>query len=102
MTVSLAELLEQREELAHQIDAARRATKAHAVSEIRRLMAEHALTEEDVIQKPSARAAPKLGTKVPPKFRDPTSGVTWTGRGLKPLWLLAALESGQSLNDFAI
>jgi len=34
-------------------------------------------------------------------YRDPESGQTWSGRGLKPKWLAAALASGKTLADFA-
>lgn len=37
--------------------------------------------------------------KAPVKYRD-DSGNTWSGRGLKPRWLKAALDSGRSLEDF--
>ena len=49
-------------------------------------------------RKPSANA----GKKVAPKYRNPATGDTWTGRGLKPKWLVAALNSGRSLSDFAL
>jgi DNA-binding protein H-NS len=39
---------------------------------------------------------------VAPKYRDPASGKTWTGRGLKPKWVTEALESGKTLDDLAI
>jgi DNA-binding protein H-NS len=39
---------------------------------------------------------------VAPKYRDPETGTTWAGRGLKPRWLTAAMKSGKSLEDFAI
>jgi DNA-binding protein H-NS len=39
---------------------------------------------------------------VAPKYRDPETGATWAGRGLKPRWLTAALKSGKSLESFAI
>ena len=41
------------------------------------------------------------GKKAPVKYRD-ENGNGWTGRGLKPKWLTAALESGKSLEDFAV
>ena len=41
------------------------------------------------------------GRKVPPKYRGP-SGMTWAGRGAKPLWLVAALKKGKKLDDFLI
>jgi DNA-binding protein H-NS len=39
---------------------------------------------------------------VAPKYRDPETGATWAGRGLKPRWLTAAMKSGKSLDHFAI
>ncbi len=32
-------------------------------------------------------ASPLAGQKVPPKYRDPATGQTWTGRGKPPLWI---------------
>ena len=49
-------------------------------------------------RKPSANA----GKKVAPKYRNPATGDTWSGRGLKPKWLAAALNSGRSLSEFAL
>ena len=44
----------------------------------------------------------KRGT-VPPKYRNPANAdETWTGRGRKPKWVVAALEAGSSLDDFLI
>ncbi|GJL83761.1 MAG: histone-like nucleoid-structuring protein H-NS [marine bacterium B5-7] len=41
--------------------------------------------------------------KVAPKYRNPlNSSETWTGRGRKPLWVVAALDSGKKLQDLAI
>ncbi len=36
------------------------------------------------------------GTKVAAKYRDPTSGTSWTGRELKPKWVTSALATGKS------
>src|SRR6516225_2782600 len=41
------------------------------------------------------------GMKVPPKYRSP-SGETWSGRGAKPRWLVAAIKGGKKLDDFLI
>lgn len=50
-----------------------------------------------------ADAEAQLRTGHPPiKYRDPATGSTWTGRGLKPAWLVHALNSGGSLNDFLV
>jgi len=40
---------------------------------------------------------------VPPKYRNPAdASQTWTGRGRKPGWIVAALASGGNLDDFLI
>ena len=48
-----------------------------------------------------AAAAPS-GRKVAVKYRDEATGNTWSGRGLQPNWLKAALSEGRKLEDFAV
>lgn len=38
------------------------------------------------------KTAKANGKKVPAKYRDPKSGVTWTGRGRAPAWIAAAAD----------
>ncbi|MDP4300377.1 ParB/RepB/Spo0J family partition protein [Leptothrix discophora] len=35
----------------------------------------------------------------PVKYRHPTTGETWSGRGLKPRWLVQALDEGMTLDE---
>lgn len=46
-----------------------------------------------------AGAASKLLAKGV-RYRNPATGDTWTGRGLQPRWLKAALAGGATLDDF--
>jgi len=40
---------------------------------------------------------------VAPKYRNPQNpSETWAGRGLKPLWLAAAIKAGKKLEHFSI
>ena len=67
-------------------------------------MAEHGLTAADLAapaKKAGLKGGPKSGQKVAPKYRDPVSGATWSGRCLRPKWLSAALADGKALTDFA-
>ncbi len=41
------------------------------------------------------------GKKVAPKYRGP-NGEMWSGRGLKPRWLVEALKGGKKAEDFLI
>ncbi len=100
MAVSLSELLAQKDALERQIQAARSTAKANAIAQVRQLMSEHGLTTADLAQKSILRSP--SGKKVAAKYRDPVSGSTWTGRGLRPKWLTSALATGKSLTDFAI
>lgn len=101
MQPSLPELLAQKAALERVIQMTQAADKAAAIARVRQLMAEHGLTTADLVTKaPTKLGAP--GKKVAPKYQDPVSGVTWTGRGLKPKWLQAAIDAGKSVIDFAI
>jgi DNA-binding protein H-NS len=101
----LADLIAQKAALEQKIAEARREARAGAIAQIKALMAEHGLTLADLGGKaPAAASVPRArtGGKVPPKYRDPATGTTWSGRGLHPKWLKAALASGRKLSDFAI
>ena len=41
------------------------------------------------------------GRKIAPKYRG-RNGETWSGRGIMPRWLSAAIKGGADLEDFAI
>ena len=41
-----------------------------------------------------------LAGKQKVKYRNPATGETWSGRGLQPKWVVAALASGKKLEDF--
>ena len=47
-------------------------------------------------------ATARAGGKIVAKYRHPADGQTWTDRGLKPKWLLAALEAGRTQDEFLI
>jgi DNA-binding protein H-NS len=50
-----------------------------------------------------ARAPRRKYPRVYPKYQNPqVPSETWSGRGKTPRWLVAALEIGQKLEDFAI
>lgn len=109
---TLAELLAQKAALEEQIAEVQRTERAAAITQVRALMAEHGLTWQDIGGAPVRAAGPPPGRpgrasraaapRVEPKYRDPESQATWSGRGLKPRWLSAALAAGRSLDEFRI
>jgi DNA-binding protein H-NS len=56
------------------------------IDEIRAKVAEYGLTEKDIFGR--ARPANTTDKTAPvPKYRDPATGATWSGRGRPPRWL---------------
>ncbi|MDQ5959793.1 H-NS histone family protein [Sphaerotilus natans] len=103
------ELAREQAELERQIQETLRAERAGVIQQIKAMMAEHGLTVADLSSgKPGrpARSAASGDTaparKVAPKYRDPETGETWSGRGLKPKWLSHAIENGRTLEEFTI
>lgn len=95
---SYKELLQQRESLEREIEAARQRENGEAVAKARALIHEFGLTVDDVFGRKRGAAAQKdTGAKVAAKYRDPASGATWTGRGKPPKWI-----SGKNREEFVI
>ena len=100
---SLQDLLAKRAALEQEIEATQKRERQDAISKVKSLMSEHGLTAADLSSKsPSTKAGAAKGAKVAPKYRNAATGDTWSGRGLQPKWLKAALASGKKITDFAI
>ena len=110
MANRLNDLLAKRAELEKQILEVQREERASAIAEVKSLMAQHGLTLADLGTRSAASTAKAGGAakaggpakKVAPKYRDPATSQTWTGRGLQPTWLRQALAGGAKLADFLI
>ena len=107
---TLAELLAQRDELEAKIQATFQTERADAIAEVKALMQENGLTLSDIgggggkvraKAKAATEATTKPKTKVQAKYRD-GGGNSWSGRGLQPRWLKAALVAGKKIEDFAV
>lgn len=91
------ELKAQKVELDQLIEEARKAEVGAAIQKIRSLMAEFNISVADLSGKSRETVGKKAGGKVAPKYRDPVSAATWTGRGKAPRWI-----EGKDRNDFLI
>jgi DNA-binding protein H-NS len=101
----LGELLAQKAALEQQIAEVQREQRSEAIGKVKALMSEYGLTVADIGSKPTPAPTKRAGGptgKVAAKYRNPATGDTWSGRGLKPKWLSAALADGKSLTDFTI
>ncbi|MEO8188545.1 MAG: H-NS histone family protein [Burkholderiaceae bacterium] len=90
------ELLAQRQALDNQIDQARQREVSDAVTKVRTLVEEFGLTQSDVFGS-GRKGRSQAGRKVAPKYRDPETNLTWTGRGRQPKWI-----QGKNVNDYLI
>lgn len=92
---SYKELLAQRELLDKQIKEAIQREKADGIAKAKLIIEQYQLTAADLFSRKAA--AKSSGGKVAPKYRNPATGETWTGRGKAPKWI-----EGRDRSNFAI
>ena len=97
MTTSLKQLLAEQAALEQKISEVRATERSEAIAKIHELLEENALTQGDLFPSKSSTKAGKTKTKVAPKYLDPVTGNTWSGRGLAPKWL-----AGKNKEDYLI
>lgn len=93
---SYAAIKQQIAKLEAQASALRNQEAAKVIASIRQHIVDFELSPEDIF--PSLRLATSK-TKKPtkprePKYKDPKTGATWTGRGKPPAWMSAAIKNG--------
>jgi len=87
---SYKELLAQREKLEKQIEEAKSREYAEVLNEIKQKMADYGISLSELGSGRAAKGAAKVARPragVAPKYRDPDSGSTWSGRGKPPRWI---------------
>ncbi len=84
-----AELKAQIAKLQAQADEARRSEVANVIAEIKQKIAEFGLSAQDLgYAEGPRRGRPPKKAPLPPKYQDPKSGNTWSGRGKPPKWIV--------------
>ncbi|MCB6183063.1 H-NS histone family protein [Leeia sp. TBRC 13508] len=107
MTIQLNELtLEQLTELRLSIDkeiASRKTNEANALVQlVQQRAAQLGVSVEDLLSIASKKGGQFKPTGVA-KYANPSNPAdTWTGKGRKPLWFIAALEEGKSAEELEI
>jgi DNA-binding protein H-NS len=82
---SYKELLAQREQLDKQIKEAVQREKADGIAKAKEIIEQYGLSASDLFSRKSGVRS--SSGKVAPKYRDPSTGDTWTGRGKAPKWI---------------
>lgn len=98
---TLKELTERRAALDAEIEKLQSTARSAAIAQVKELMTQFGLDASDITSAGGAKAKRKSGA-VAPKYRDVRTGETWSGRGLQPKWLKAAIADGASLDDYKI
>ncbi len=87
------QLLAEKQALEARLEQMRAKEVSGVIEQIRGLMATYGLTEEDITTKRRRGRRAKNGgataekAALPPKYLDPKTGKTWSGRGRAPAWL---------------
>lgn len=97
---SYNDLLNQIETLKRQAEEVRRQELKSVIDDIKTSMDKYGITLSD-LQSALGRGSKKKST-VAPKYRNPATGDTWTGRGRAPRWLADAEAGGKSRETFLI
>lgn len=94
---SVEDLQRQKEDLDRQISERLKAEKLAVIQQIVDVATQYAVTIEDLIEAMGGFKPKRKGVKATPKYRDPATGVTWSGRGKEPTWM-----RGRDRDDFLI
>ena len=106
-TASYEELKDAQERLNAQLAARLGEARAEGMAKIVAIVQEFGFTADEMNKALSGKVSAGkgrgkgkgTGTKAAPKYRDPISGSTWTGRGVAPAWIkdVAKEDRGQFL-----
>lgn len=99
--MDLEKLLEQQKALAKQIEEARNAERPAKIAEVKAIVELFNLTPRDVFGDIAVGVASqefREKKKVKPKFKDPHSDATWSGRGKPPKWFMKLTEDEKKMS----
>jgi DNA-binding protein H-NS len=98
--LTLAELKNLRKKVSKMIDTYEEREKTEALSKVTEMAKSMGFTIEQLLGQNPIKAVRKAAI---PKYCHPeNSEITWSGRGRKPIWFVAALENGISAEDLLI
>lgn len=86
-------------------EAERKGERTQAIAAAKELIKSHDLTAAELGFSGKVAGKRASGDKrniVAPKYQDPISGKTWTGRGKSPAWLSAQMAEGHEKQEFLI
>lgn len=94
---SVEELQAERQKLDDEIKAKVDAQKASVIAQIKTVAETYGITADELVEAMGGLKSKRKGVPAKPKYRDPATGVIWSGRGKEPAWI-----KGQDRTKFAI
>jgi DNA-binding protein H-NS len=102
-SMSRKELVKLRGDVDKAIASVAERERRAALEAAERVVAEHGFSLAELTGAGLIKPVRGNKPKSPAKYRNPANGTqTWSGRGRKPGWILAAEASGRSISDFLI
>ncbi len=89
-------------ELQEQLDLEKNSLRKGAIVQAKHIIQEFDLTAIDLGFSSKKSVPEKKRAKVEPRYRDPLTGETWSGRGRTPNWLAAHISAGRNKEGFRI
>ncbi|EON11356.1 H-NS family nucleoid-associated regulatory protein [Pandoraea sp. SD6-2] len=92
------------EQLQRQATQIRDREKAEAISGMKAAIAKYGITSTELgfTARHLTPANKSAATANTPKYQDPNTGKSWSGRGRAPKWLEEAKEAGKTKEDFLV
>lgn len=88
MVEKYKDLKAQLDELHERTEAARVAELDEVIEQIRALVAEFGITADQIYsRKRAAKVTKSVKQVAEPKYQNPKTGETWSGRGRAPIWI---------------
>jgi len=81
------------EELKAQAEQVKHEEKRQAIEACKAMILSYGVTAKDLgLDKVKGKAGPAPGRKIPAKYRNPSTGAVWSGRGKTPKWINGATD----------
>lgn len=91
------------QKLEKEVEALQARHRGPALDAIVKAMQEYDISPEDIAQAFRKGSKPaRRSTRIAPKYMNPASGQTWSGRGRTPRWMAEAEARGEPRERFLI
>lgn len=94
---SVAELRARQEEIQLKLKEAESKEKAAVLDQIFEVAGTYNISLEEIVERFGGLKPKRKGVAAKPKYQDPVSGATWSGRGKEPIWI-----RGKNRDEFTI